>query len=95
MEVEREPVRLVADALKQAQCLGVVGDRHRARAAGHEHLLDPLREADHRYVTSLEQVVIGEPGEAAHPGRELSLAAVDHDQVGHRAEALVAVSVVG
>ena len=46
MELDREPVRLVAHALKQPQRLGVARDRHQVRAARQEHLLDPLRQPD-------------------------------------------------
>ena len=78
VEVEREPVRLVADPLQQPQRLRVAGDRQRARAAGHVHLFELLGQPDHR------RPALDERGERANPGRELTLAAVDHDQVRQR-----------
>ena len=88
---DREPVRLVAHPLQQPQGLGVARDRDRLRAAGDEDLLDPLGEPDHGHlvVAALEQ-----GRQRAHARRELALAAVDHDQVGQRGEALVALGVV-
>ena len=45
---DREAVRLVADALEQLQLGGRVVEHERVRAAGHEDLLEPLRQRDHR-----------------------------------------------
>ena len=83
VEGDREPVRLVAQPLQQLQPGRVVGQQHRGRPAGQEHLLDPLRERDHR---DARQVVGLHRGERR---RELALAAVDHDEVRRRRERLV------
>ena len=48
VERDREPVRLVADALEQLQPGIVPVEQDRLRAAGHEHLLLALREGDRR-----------------------------------------------
>ena len=89
VELDREPVRLVAHSLEQPQGLRVLLDRERGRAARNEDLLDPLREPNHG------DAAIGERRQGPHAGRELALASVDHDQVGQRGEALVALRVVG
>ena len=50
----------------------------RLRAARDEDLLEPLGEADHGHAA------LGERPQRPQPGRELALAAVDHDQRGQR-----------
>ena len=64
------------------------GSRIGSERPGHEDLLEPLGEADDRHAA------LGERLERPHPGRELALAAVDHDQRRQRGEARVAVGVV-
>jgi hypothetical protein len=76
-------VGLVAGALEQLQLRGVVAEQQRRAAAGREDLLDPLGEADHGHAQ------VAERPELVQPGRQLPLAAVDHDQRGQRREALV------
>jgi hypothetical protein len=88
MELDREPVRLVPHPLEKPQRLRVLGDRERCRATGHEDLLDPFREPDHR------DAALRERAQRPHARRELALAAVDDDQIGQRREALVALRVV-
>ena len=47
VEVDREPVRLVADALEQPRRVRIRLDLERRRAARHVDLLESLGEADH------------------------------------------------
>ena len=77
VELDREAVRLVAHALEELQLGRVVGQPERRAAPGHEHLLDPLGEAHDRHAE------VAERAELLEPGRQLPLAAVDHDQGGH------------
>ena len=88
--VEREPVRLVADPLQQPQGLGVAVDRDRVRRG-------PGRRPPRAASRARSPPCRARPAAPSdpHPGRELALAAVDHDQVGDRGEALVALGVVG
>ena len=88
MELDREAMRLVPDALEKLQLGRVVGKSKRRAAAGHVHLLDPLGEADHR------NPEIEERCQFPDTGGQLSRATVDHDQGGHRREALVEFAVV-
>ena len=88
VEGDREPVCLVAHPLQQPQRVGARLQPHRRLAARQEDLLDPLGQADHGHAA------LGQRLQGAHPGRELSLAAVDHDQVGKGGEAGVAIGVV-
>ena len=64
------------------------GRRSGSLGAGGEHLLDPLGQRDH------DHAAIAKPLERAQPGRQLALAAVDHDHVRERGEARVVVLVV-
>ena len=48
MELDREAVRLVADALEELELGRVVWQHDRLTAARNEHLLDALRERDDR-----------------------------------------------
>ena len=66
----------------------VVGEAQRLGATRDEHLLDPLGQRDH------DHAALAEPLQRAQPGRQLALAAVDHDHVGQRGEARVVVLVV-
>src|SRR5215217_5799556 len=88
VELDREPVRLVADALEQLQLGRIVRQTERSAAAGREDLLDPLRQADHG------DAEIAERSQLAQARRQLALAAVDHDQRRNRREALVELPVV-
>ena len=89
VELDREPVRLVAHPLEQLQRLRV-GRRSAAAPSGPARR--PPRSASRgrppRRPRSAER------RERPHARRELALAAVDHDQVGQRGEALVALGVV-
>ena len=82
MVSHRETVRLVAHALQQQRPRVVGRQRQRVPAPGHEHFLALLGEAHE---------VHGHAGVAQRRvrRRELALAAVDHDEVGQRGEALV------
>ena len=66
-----------------------MGEHEGVLAAREEHLLDPLGQGDDRHPALRERL------EHAHPGGELALAAVDHDDVGQRGEARVVLLVVG
>ena len=85
---DREAVRLVADALQQLQLGGRVVEHERRAAAGQEDLLDPLGQRDDRDAALAKAV------QRAEAGRQLTLAAVDHDQVRQRGEARVVGGVV-
>ena len=85
VEVEREAVRLVPDPLQQLQARAVRVEQDRVGAAGHEDLLDPLGERDHRHARQVVRL------HRRQRGRELPLAAVDHDEVRRRREPLVVV----
>src|SRR5215208_6134923 len=88
VELDGEPVRLVAHALEQLELDRVVRQPERFAPAGDEDLLDPLRQADDRHAEVAE---LAEHGEA---GGELPAPAVDDDQRGQRGEALVVLLVV-
>ena len=85
---DREPVRFVAQPLQQLQLGRVVRERERRRAARDEHLLDPLGERDD------EHAALAEALQRPQPGGELTLAAVDDDDVREGREARVVVLVV-
>jgi hypothetical protein len=80
--LDREAMRLVADPLEEPQGLGVRADGQRLGATRDEHLLDALGQPDHRDVGPLRDVAVDERRQGAHAGAQLSLAAVDDDQVG-------------
>ena len=81
---DREAVRLVADPLQELQPGVVPVEQDRLRAARDEHLLLALRERDHRHPRQA-----GGRLHRLERRRELPLAAVDHDEVRDRREALV------
>src|SRR4029078_4549457 len=83
VEAEREAVRLVADPLQELKAGRGRVEHDRAGAPGYEDLLLPLRERDPR---PAREVVGLHRGERR---RELTLAAVDDDEVGDRGKALV------
>jgi hypothetical protein len=83
MEAEREAVRLVADPLQQLQPWRMAVELDRVRPVGDEHLLVPLGQRDHGDARQVECL------QSRHHGRELPLAAVDHDQVRRGRERLV------
>ena len=83
VEADREPVRLVAHPLEELEPRRVRIEHHRLRAPGQEHLLDPLRERDHRHPRQVEGLHRGERG------GELPLPAVHDDEVGRGREGLV------
>ena len=86
---DREPVRLVADPLEQLQLGRVVRERAAApRAPG-------MNTSSIRFASEITTTPRSRnPCERAQPGRQLALAAVDHDQVRERREARVVVLVV-
>jgi hypothetical protein len=88
MELDREAVRLVAGALEKLQLGGVVGESQRRPHPRHEHLLDPLCEADHRHAE------VAERPELLEARGQLAAAAVDDDQRRQRGEALVVLLVM-
>src|SRR5579872_3955631 len=49
VEADREPVGLVTHPLQQPQTGRVVGQNDGVGTVGHEHLLDPLGQCDHRH----------------------------------------------
>ena len=82
VEGDRETVRLVADLLDQVERGRAGGQHDRRLVPGHEDLLVRLGQA-------ADGDVEPELLELGHRSRELRLAAVDHEQVGARPEALV------
>ena len=82
-------MRLIPDALEEPQGIGTLLEHDRLGSPRDEDLLDPLGEADHRHPRSISG------SSAFSPGGELSLPPVDHDQVGERGEARVAVESCG
>ncbi len=86
---DREAVRLVADALQQLQ-LGrrVVEHERRARGPGRNTSSMRLASEIDRHAA------LAEAAQRPEPGRELALAAVDHDEVRQRREARVVGGVV-
>ena len=87
---DREPVRLVADALQQLEPRVVPIEQDRLRAAGNEHLLLPFRERDDGDARQARRRL-----DRLERRRQLPLAAVDHDEVRHCREALVVAARLG
>src|SRR6476619_7595706 len=71
---ERDPVRLVADALQELERRTGAVERDRRRKAGDEHLLLPLRKRDDGHAREIALLHGGE----RRP--ELPLASVDDDE---------------
>ena len=86
---DREAVRLVAHALEQLELRRVVRE-HAAARARPGRKTSSIRLASETTATPRSR----KPCSAAEAGRELALAAVDHDQVRQRGEGRVAVGVV-
>src|SRR2546421_9923065 len=86
--LDREPVRLISDPLKELKGTRLTWKEKRPLAAGHVYLLEPLREADDR------DALFDQLPDRGHATGELPLAAVDHHQSGDRGEARVARGVV-
>ncbi len=76
MERDGEAVRLVADALDQVESFASARQHHRLVFVRHEQLFEALRQADRRYV------VHAEFAHYLHSRAQLSLPAVDDDEVG-------------
>ena len=84
MKRDREPVRLVADALQELQPGVVPIEQDRLRTTGNEYLLLTLRERDDGNARKARCRL-----DRLERRRQLPLAAVDHDEVRHCGEALV------
>ena len=78
----------ICDPLQELQARRVIREQDRLGAPGDEDLLDALRERDHGDARQIELVHRGECR------RQLTLAAVDHDDVRQRGEARVVLLVV-
>src|SRR6266487_2499617 len=89
VEADREAVGFVADPLQELEPGRVRIEPDRIGPPRQEDLLDPLRQRDHCHSGQVEALHRGQRG------RELTLPAVDHDQVRHCREALVVFLVVG
>ncbi|CAB4864997.1 unannotated protein [freshwater metagenome] len=85
---DREAVRLVAHLLQQLESGGLVRKQHRRAATGEENLLDALGERGHG------DPALAEILEHLQAGRELTAAAIDHDQARQRGERLVVGGIV-
>ena len=83
VERDRKSVRLVAYALQKFERIAVARQNDRLALPGQKHFLFALGEADERDVGDAER------GHDLHDRRQLSLASVDDDEVGTRAEAVV------
>ena len=85
---DRKAVGLVADALEQLQLRRGVVEHERRWPPGLKHLLDALGQRDDR------DPALAQRAQRPQAGRELSGAAVDHDEAGQRGEARVISRVV-
>ena len=73
---DRKPMRFVANSLKQFPCLGAFRQRDRIRLSRQEDLLALLGETQYR------DIVQRQVCQHFQHGIELSLAAIDYEQVG-------------